>query len=85
MVRLVERVAIKPNDPLLLYAEFDKLCFLSKNLYNSTLYVVRQHYFATGEYLNYNAVNKIFTNANQQDYRALPAKVAKMTQMLVSV
>jgi len=65
------------------FPEFDRLCFLSKNLYNSTLYAVRQHYFATGEYLNYNAVNKIFTDTNQQDYRALPAKVSKMTQMLV--
>jgi len=80
-MQLVERIAIKPNNPL--YTEFDKLCFLSKNLYNSTLYAVRQHYFATGGYLNYNAVNKIFTDTNQQDYRALPAKVAKMTQMLV--
>lgn len=66
-----------------LFSELDKLCFLSKNLYNATLYKVRQHYFETEKYLNYNAVNKEFTHSKQQDYIALPAKVSKMTQMLL--
>jgi len=26
------------------YKELDQLCFLSKNLYNAGLYVVRQHF-----------------------------------------
>lgn len=63
------------------YEEADKLCFLSKNLYNATLYTVRQYYFATKKYLNYGKVNKQFTDDNNVDYRALPAKVAKWTQM----
>lgn len=78
---MVERQIIKEKDYL--YKELDNLCFLSKNLYNATLYRVRQHYFETKEYLNYNAVNKEFTDTNNVDYRALPAKVSKMTQMLV--
>ena len=65
------------------YKELDKLCFLSKNLYNSTLYAVRQFFFQTGKYLNYNAVNKQFTQEQQVDYCALPRKVSKMTQQLV--
>lgn len=65
------------------YKECDRLCFLSKNLYNATLYAVRQHYFKTKEYLNYNQVNKEFTHQNQADYRALPAKVSKWVQKLV--
>ena len=65
------------------YKDLDKLCLLSKNLYNSTLYYIRQHYFNTGEYINYYDVNRIFTHNNQVDYRALPAKVAKGTQRLV--
>lgn len=65
------------------YKELDKLTFLSKNLYNSTLYAVRQYYFKHGEYLSYNDVNRIFTHTDQPDYRALPAKVAKHTQKLV--
>ena len=44
---------------------------------------MRQHYFKTGEYLNYNAINKIFTDTKQIDYCALPRKVSKATQMLL--
>jgi len=65
------------------YKELDNLCFLSKNLYNATLYAVRQYYFNNKEYLNYNAVNKQFTHEKQVDYCALPRKVSKMTQQLV--
>ena len=61
----------------------DNITFLSKNLYNSTLYTVRQIFFTCGQYFNYNAVNAYFTDRNQKDYRALPAKVSKWTQMLV--
>ena len=78
---LVERRQIKPSYSI--YKELDDLCFLSKNLYNATLYRVRQHFFATGKYLSYYDVNKEFTHSDQVDYRALPAKVSKMTQMLV--
>lgn len=65
------------------YPLLDKLCFLSKNLYNSTLYAVRQHYFETGKYLNYFNVNKLFLSENQKDYRAFPSRVGNMTQKLV--
>ena len=65
------------------HKECDRLCFLSKNLYNSTLYAIRQHYFNTKKYLSYPEVNKKFAFDNQIDYRALPAKVAQWTQKLV--
>lgn len=65
------------------FAELDNLCWLSKNLYNATLYAVRQQYFNDGTYLNYNAVNRLFTHSKQADYIALPAKVSKITQHLV--
>ena len=65
------------------YAELDKLCFLSKNLYNSTLYVVRQHFINTGEYLNYSKINKLSSTLLANDYKALPAKVAQQIQRLV--
>ena len=65
------------------YKEAMHLCFLSKNFYNATLYAVRQQYFKDGTYLSYYDVNKEFTHTNQKDYRALPAKVSKMTQQLV--
>ena len=80
-MNLVERHAYKPQHSD--YAELDHVCLLSKNLYNATLYAVRQHYFNTGEYLNYNTVNLDFTHSKQPDYIALPRKVSKMTQKLV--
>ena len=65
------------------YNELNNLCILSKNLYNATLYAIRQHFFNTHQYLNYTKVNKIFVQNNQVDYRKLPAKVAQQTQRLV--
>ena len=65
------------------FNELDNLCFLSKNLYNSTLYKVREYFFKKGEYLNFYAINKLFIKENQKDYRALPARVSNNTQILV--
>ena len=78
---LVEKHIIKPSYQY--YDELDHLCWLSKNLYNATLYTVRQYYFANKQFLNYQAINKMYAGDNQPDYRALPAKVSKHTQMLV--
>lgn len=80
-IKLVRQIIYKRNDSE--YEEMDELCFKSKNLYNATLYTVRQSFIKNGKYLNYNRINKIFTEENNVDYRALPAKVAKHTQMLV--
>lgn len=76
----VETHQVKPGSKD--YSELKHLCFLSKNLYNSTLYTVRQHFFEHRKYLSYYDVNRQFAHENQTDYRALPAKVAKHTQML---
>ena len=78
---LVEKQIIKPSNPL--YKELDNLCFLSKNLYNVTLYTIRQHYFNTKKYLSYFTIAKNFAKENQADYRALPAKVSNYTLQLV--
>ena len=80
-MKLVRQIIYKKSD--LEYNEMDELCFKSKNLYNATLYAVRQSFIKSNEYLNYNRINKIFTKENNPDYRALPSKVAKHTQMLV--
>ena len=77
----VEVHQVKPENKD--YSELKHLCFLSKNLYNATLYAVRQYFFNHKKYLNYYEVNAQFTHSDQPDYRALPAKVAKQTQMLV--
>ena len=78
-MKLVRQIIYKRSDPE--YNEMDELCFKSKNLYNATLYAVRQSFIKSGEYLNYYRINKIFKEENNVDYRALPAKVSKCTQM----
>lgn len=80
-MKLVQTQIIKNNHKD--YVELDRLCFLSKNLYNATLYCVRQQFFKEKTYLNYATINAEFTHTNQADYRALPAKVSKQTQKLV--
>lgn len=80
-IKLVRQIIYKRNDPE--YKEMDELCFKSKNLYNATLYAVRQSFIKNNEYLSFNRINKIFIKENNVDYRALPAKVSKYTQMFV--
>lgn len=65
------------------YEELDHLCFLSKNLYNSSLYFVRKHYFETSKYLSYSELNKHSIDLFPNDYKALPAKVSQQVQKLV--
>lgn len=78
---LVEKQIIRPSNHL--YKDLDYLCFLSKNLYNSTLYTVRQHYFNTKKYLTGFTVIKDFTKENQVDFRELPSQVSRCTVQLV--
>ena len=72
---LSERHIIKQSNQY--YKDLDNLCFLSKNLYNSVLYAIRQHYFNTKQYLNKFELINQFTKNNQQDYIALPRKVSQ--------
>jgi len=69
---LVEQHIIKKTHKF--YAECDKLSFLAKNMYNASLYSVKQHFFVTGEYLNY--AKNYHKVKDSVDYQALPAKVA---------
>ena len=72
---LVERHIIRCNS--FEYNELDNLCFLSKNLYNTALYRIRQHYINTGKYLNkFQLINQL-TKEQQVDYIALPRKVSQ--------
>lgn len=74
---LTERHIIKKTNSL--YSELDNLCFLSKNIYNSALYAIRQYYFKNKKYLSWIDVNNSFVNDKQVDYYALPCKVAQQT------
>ena len=80
-ITLVERHTYKPSHPD--FVELSRACFLSKNLYNATLYAARQGFFDTGKLRRYFDLNKEFTAIGQPDYVALPRKVSKMVQQLV--
>ena len=77
MMYLTERHIIKNN------RELDILCFNSKNLYNKALYLVRQHYFNTKNYLDWIKVNKLMVDSKDIDYYLLPNRVAKQILKLL--
>jgi len=70
----VEKHIIGRSDPR--YNAIDETAFKSKNLYNATLYIVRQVFILEGEYLNYNTMDKVMQK--HEAYRGLPTKVAQM-------
>jgi len=75
-VRLVERHKIGKNHRL--FAEIERVSFLSKNLYNAGLYEARQSFFSNEEsYKNYSELQKQFQDSHQVDYRSLPSKVSQ--------
>ena len=53
-----------------------ELCHLSKNLYNASLYDVRQYYFETKLYRTWQSQLPIFTKTKNPDYYALQSHVA---------
>ena len=79
--RLVEQTTYKKGSKY--YNEMDHLCFLSKNLYNATLYHRRQSFFSDEGLISFYDLKKKFVKEDQVDYRALPAKVSCQIQMLV--
>ncbi len=80
-MKLVEQHIVRKNHSL--WQECDRICWLSKNLYNQALYRVRQHFFETGNYLNYHDLQKQMQNERQIDYIAMPAKVSQWTLHLL--
>ena len=80
-MRLVEQHIIKSNHKY--YKELKNLCRLSKNLYNATLYEIRQHFFENKKYLSYPLIDKKFKNTNNIDYKSLPAQTAQQTMRAV--
>ena len=72
-MQLVEKHIIDHKDPR--YKAIDEVAFASKNLYNATLYIVRQIFILEGEYLNYNTMDQVMQK--HEAYRGLPTKVAQ--------
>lgn len=60
-----------------------ELCHLSKNLYNASLFDVRQYYFETKSYRTRQSQKPIFTKTKNPDYYALQSDVAGEVLMQV--
>lgn len=69
-----ESIVVKPNDEN--YHRILEYCHLAKNLYNASLYDVRQHYFSTKKHKTWQTQRVEFVRSNNPDYRALPAKIS---------
>ena len=80
-MRLVEQHIIKSNHKY--YKELKNLCRLSKNLYNTTLYKIRQYFFENKKYLSYPLIDKKFKETKNIDYKSLPAQTAQQTMRAV--
>ncbi len=72
-MQLTEQHVIDTGDPR--YAAIDAACFASKNLYNASLYELRQAFFADGTWLRYAEMDKRMQS--HEAYKALPAKVSQ--------
>ena len=59
------------------YQMLRELCHLSKNVYNESLYNIRQYYFLEGSYLRYEANYPLMKTS--ENYKRLGANVAQQT------
>jgi putative transposase len=80
-MHLIEKHIIKPSNEL--YGVLDDLCFKSKNLYNKANYIIRQEFIGNKIYLNYFTLQKMLQDANDIDYRSLPATCSQQTLKLL--
>lgn len=80
-MQLVERHIIKKYNQN--WKQIDVLCFLSKNLYNSSLYRIKKILEETGKFTRYYELEKIFKEENQENYIALPIQSSQQCMMQV--
>ena len=64
------------------YSIIDELSFRVKNLYNSALYEINNHYESNKQYLNYNSMDKkMKSHLTNFSYRKLNAQMSQQTLM----
>ena len=73
LMRHVERYIIQQNHSL--WQQIDNLCFLSKNLYNRTNYLIHRSFIFDQVYLGFKQIYHQVKNTI--DYQALPPKVSQ--------
>src|ERR1035437_765480 len=68
MILVEQHIINKANS---CWKQFDNLCFLSKNLYNASLYLSKQNYLESGKVLRYDDFERIFRESKNPDYFGL--------------
>lgn len=61
----------------------DRLCFLSKNLYNYANYMIRQEFTKSGKLLPEYGLTALLAKGKQMDYTSLPAKTSQQVVALL--
>lgn len=81
-MNLVEIHNIKKSNPN--WPVADKLCFLSKNLYNQALWEFNKHYKETGKTLRYNDMEKLLKNLPDEvnNYKFLTPSISQQVLMI---
>lgn len=76
---LVEQHIITINDKR--YKDLDRICILSKNLYNAALYIIKQEFLSTGKWIRAVDLNKKMVADNNIDYRAMSGSSSQQILM----
>lgn len=78
---LTEQHIITVNDKR--YKDLDRICFLSKNLYNAALYIIKQEFLVSGKWTRYAELSKKMVVENNVDFRALSGSSSQQILMVL--
>lgn len=76
---LTEQHIITVNDKR--YKDLDRICFLSKNLYNAALYIIKQEFLVSGKWIRSIELNKKMVAENNVDFRAMSGSSSQQILM----
>lgn len=76
---LTEQHIITVNDKR--YKDLDRICFLSKNLYNAALYIIKQEFLVSGKWIRSTELNKKMVAENNVDFRAMSGSSSQQILM----
>lgn len=65
------------------YKDLDRICFLSKNLYNTALYIIKQEFLVSGKWIRSTELNKKMVAENNVDFRSMSG--ASSQQILMAL
>lgn len=78
---LTEQHIITINDKR--YKDLDRICFLSKNLYNAALYIIKQEFLVSGKWTRYAELSKKMVAENNVDFRAMSGSSSQQILMVL--